>query len=143
MNNLYSAKNKMWREKLVALVKRLSDTDLAKPAGGPGWTVNGLLAHMAFYDLRAVRLIEHWKSNAVADSPLDINVANDATKPLFNAVAHHEIRQIAIQAAEAIDAAIDALDPGFLARIEETGKPVRLDRAAHRVHHLSQIESAL
>ncbi len=143
MKNAYSEQNRVWREKLVALVKRLSDSDLGKPAGGPGWTVNGLLAHLAFFDLRAVRIIEHWKSHAVADSPLDIDVVNDATKPLFNAVAHHEIRQVAIQAAEAVDAAIDALDPGFLARIEEVGKPVRLNRAAHREHHLAQIESAL
>ncbi|HTZ50236.1 MAG TPA: hypothetical protein VMF68_01170, partial [Spirochaetia bacterium] len=101
------------------------------------------LAHLAFYDLRAARLIEQWKAGAIGPSALDIDVSNDAMKPLFNAVAHHEIRRLVLEAAEAIDGAIDSLDPGFLSRIEAEGKPVRLNRAAHREHHLRQIESAL
>jgi len=143
MSNAYSAQNRMWRERLQATLERLADADLARPAGGPGWTVNGLLGHLAFYDLRALRLLEHWKSHAVGPSPLDIDISNDAMKPLLNAVAHHEIRRLVVEAADAIDAAIDALDPGFLARVETEGKPVRLNRAAHREHHLRQIEGAL
>ncbi len=143
MSNAYSAQNKAWRERLAATVTRLTDADLAAPAGGPGWTVNGLLAHLAFYDLRAVRLIELWKTSSVGPSPLDIDISNDAMKPLFNAIAHHEIRRLVMDAAEAIDAAIDALDPDFLVRIEAEGKPVRLNRAAHREHHLAQIEAAV
>ena len=143
MSNAYSTENHAWRERLTATLKRLADQDLARPAGGPGWTVNGLLAHLAFYDLRAARLIEHWKSHAIEPSPLDIDISNDAMKPLLNAVAHHEIRRLVMEAAEAVDTAIEALDPGFLARIEAEGKPVRLNRAAHREHHLQQIEAAL
>ncbi|HET6452093.1 MAG TPA: maleylpyruvate isomerase N-terminal domain-containing protein [Spirochaetia bacterium] len=143
MSNAYSADNRAWRERLASTVKGITDADLGKPAGGPGWTVNGLLAHLAFYDLRAARLIEQWKAGAIGPSALDIDVSNDAMKSLFNAVAHHEIRRLVLEAAEAIDGAIDSLDPGFLSRIEAEGKPVRLNRAAHREHHLRQIESAL
>jgi hypothetical protein len=141
MSNVYSDQNRKWRERLAATLERLTDADLAKLAGGPGWTINGLLAHLAFYDFRAARILEQWKSNSIGPSPLDIDISNDAMKPLFNAVAHHEIRRLVREAAGAIDAAIDSLDPGFLARIEAEGKPVRLNRAAHREHHLQQIES--
>lgn len=143
MSNAFSARNALGREKLAALVSRLSDSDLDRPAGGPGWTVGGLLAHMAFYDFRAVALLERWKTNAIGPSPLDVDVVNDSMKPLFNAVTHHEIRRLAVEAAEAVDAAIEALDPGFLARVESEGTPVRLDRTTHREHHLAQIEKAL
>jgi uncharacterized damage-inducible protein DinB len=143
MSNAYSAQNAAWREKLVAVTNRLSEKDMARTAGGPGWTVGGLLCHMAFYDLRAVAILERWKNAGISPSPLDIDIVNDAARPLFNAVAPRETKRLVVEAAEAIDMAIDALNPEYLSRIESEGKPVRLNRAAHREHHLEQIERAL
>ena len=143
MSNAYSSDNAAWRKKLETLVQRLSDRDFARPAGDHGWTVGGLLAHLAFYDYRALAILERWKTNPIGPSPLDTDVANDAMKPLFNAVAPVDLRRIVVEAARAIDAAIDALDPGFLARVEKDGTVVRLSRALHREHHLAQVEKAL
>ncbi len=143
MSNAYSAQNAAWREKLISLTKRLSDKDLGRKAGGSGWTVGGLLGHMAFYDLRSVAILRHWKKAGIAPSPLDIDIVNDAARPLFNAVAPAEMKRLVIDAAAAVDAEIDALDPDFLSRVETEGKPFRLNRAAHREHHLEQIEKAL
>jgi hypothetical protein len=98
---------------------------------------------MTFYDQRALVLLARWKKDGIAPSPLDVDVVNDASRPLFNAVAPQEMKRLVVEAAEAIDAAIDALDPQYLSRIETEGKPVRLNRAAHREHHLGQIEKAL
>jgi hypothetical protein len=143
MSNAYSAQNAAWREKLIAITARLSDKDLGRSAGGPGWTVGGLLGHLAFYDIRASVLLDRWKKDGISPSPNDVDIVNDATKPFLNAVAPSEMKRLVVQAATAIDAAIEALDPGFLAKIEADGKPVRLNRAAHREHHLEQIEKAL
>jgi len=143
MSNVYSADNAAWGKKLDSLVQRLSGRDLERPAGGPGWTVGGLLAHLAFYDYRALVILKKWETNAVGPSPLDVDVVNDALKPLFNAMAPDGIRRLVCEAAQAIDAAIDAMDPGLLAQIEKVGTPVRLNRAAHRGHHLAQVEKAL
>ena len=143
MSNAYSAQNAAWREKLIAVTTRLGDKELGRPAGGPGWTVAGLLGHLAFYDLRASVLLARWKTDGISPSPNDVDVVNDATKPLFNAVAPAEMKRLVVEAAAAIDAAIDALDPAFLAKVEAEGKPVRLNRAAHREHHLEQIQKAL
>jgi hypothetical protein len=143
MSNAYSAQNAAWREKLVAITARLSDKDLGRSAGGPGWTVGGLLGHLAFYDIRATLLLARWKKDGITPSPNDVDLVNDAAKPLFNAVTPAAMKRLVVEAATAIDAAVDALDPGFLSKVETDGKPVRLDRAAHREHHLQQIEKAL
>jgi hypothetical protein len=143
MSNAYSAENAAWREKLISLAGRLSDKDCGRPAGGPGWTVGGLLGHLAFYDIRAAVLLARWKKDGISPSPNDVDIVNDATRPLLNAVPPAEMKRIAVEAAAAIDAAIDALDPAFLAKIESDGKPVRLNRAAHREHHMEQIQKAL
>jgi uncharacterized damage-inducible protein DinB len=143
MGNGYSEQNAAWREKLVALARRLSEKDMGRPAGGAGWTVTGLLGHMAFYDQRALTLLEKWKRDGISPSALDVDIVNDALRPFLNAVAPREMKRLAVEAAEAIDAAIDSLEPGLLSRIETEGKPVRLNRAVHREHHVAQIENAL
>jgi len=142
MSNKYSADNAASRGKLEALVGRLTDRDITR-AAQHGWTVGGVLAHLAFYDYRAVVLLERWKTNAIAPSPNDVDTINDSLKPIANAVAPAEIRRVVVEAARAADAAIDALDPGFLARVESEGTAVRLNRAQHRSHHLEQVEKAM
>jgi hypothetical protein len=90
-----------------------------------------------------VALLERWKKAGIVPSPLDIDIVNDAARPLLNAVAPGEMKRLVVDAAMAVDAAIDALEPDFLSRIETEGKPFRLNRAGHREHHLEQIEKAL
>jgi hypothetical protein len=41
------------RERLGALIARLSDKDLSRPMPA-GWTVAGVLAHIGFWDARAI-----------------------------------------------------------------------------------------
>ena len=47
----YIARNDTERTRLRALVARLSDTDLARPMPA-GWTVAGVLAHLAHVNSR-------------------------------------------------------------------------------------------
>jgi hypothetical protein len=143
MSNAYSANNAGSRETLHALIGRLSDADMARPAGGPGWTIGGLLGHMAFWDQRAIVLLAKWKSSPMAPSAVDVDVVNESMRPFLNAIPPATIRKMTRDAAAAIDAAIDALTPEVLARVETEGKPVRLDRGAHREHHMAQILKAL
>ncbi|MGA2974358.1 MAG: DinB family protein [Spirochaetia bacterium] len=140
MSNAYTAMNAAWREKLSALVDHLSDADMARAAGGRGWTVGGLLGHLAFWDQRALLLLDKWKKEGIAASPMDIDVVNESMQPFLNAISPREVRWLVKEASIAVDAAIDALDPAFLARIEAEGKPVRLNRGTHREHHMAQIE---
>lgn len=133
-----------WREKLRVLTSRLSDKELTLPAGN-GWTVAAVLAHLAFYDYRALGLIRYWKKNGVGPSPLDTNIVNDAMKLVFVAVPGREAVKLALEAAEAVDAEIEMLPeelrPGIDVLVKE-GK-FRLNRSLHREAHIEQIEKAL
>jgi|WetSurMetagenome_2_1015567.scaffolds.fasta_scaffold468884_1 hypothetical protein len=143
MSNEYTAANAAWREKLFMLMGRLSDTDMVRMAGGPGWTVGVALCHLAFWDHRASVLLKRWKAGGIADSPNDIDVVNDSILPFLKAIPPAEVRRLVREAAEGIDAEIDSLAPNFLVRVESDGKPVKLDRGKHREHHVAQIGKAL
>jgi hypothetical protein len=143
MSNAYTANNAAWRGRLLALAGRLPDTDMTRVVGGAGWTVGGYLCHLAFWDQRALVLLDTWRKGGITDSPNDVDVVNESMRPFLNAIAPLEARRLVKETATAIDAAIDALEPGFLARVEADGKPVRLDRGKHREHHIAQIEKAL
>ena len=133
-----------WREKLRALTSRLSEEELRLQAGD-GWTVAAALAHLAFYDYRALGLIRYWKKNGVGPSPLDSNIVNDAMKLVFVAIPGKEAVRLALEAAEAVDAEIEKLPeelrPGIDVLVKE-GK-FRLNRGLHREAHIEQIERAL
>jgi hypothetical protein len=143
MSNPYSQRNAAELEHLEKLAGSLTDEQIACPAGGSGWTVGGILGHLAFWDQRAAGLLRRWKAGTIGASAIDIDAVNDAMRPLLNALSPRAAVQLAIASAREIDREIDALDAGMLAKVEADGKPVRLDRAAHRIHHLEQIQKAI
>lgn len=143
MSNSYSARNEAELDHLKRLAGSLTDEQMGRPAGGPGWTVGGILGHLAFWDQRAVGLLRRWKSGGIGPSAVDVDAVNDAMRPLLNAIAPRVVAQLAISSAQDIDRWINSLDASMLAKVEAEGKPVRLDRAAHRAHHLEQIEKAI
>jgi hypothetical protein len=143
MSNAYSMENAAWRKRLTDVVNRLTERDFARTTGAAGWTVGGVLGHLAFWDTRALCLLEKWKKDGIGPSAVDTDLFNEAMRPLLNALAPREAARLALESALAVDAAIDGLDATFLARVEAEGKPVRLNRGAHREHHLAQIEKVL
>ena len=64
----YVAENDAARERLRALVGRLSDGDLGRPMDA-GWTVAGVLAHVAFWDQRIVVLLDEWERKGPSSTP--------------------------------------------------------------------------
>ena len=115
MSNVYSARNAAEREKLEKLVARLTDEQMGRAAGGPGWTVGALLGHLTFWDQRALALLKKWRKQGIGPSGMDIDVVNDATRPLLVAVPPRKAAELFITAARAIDEAIDSLAAGALA----------------------------
>ena len=135
------------RERLRALVARLSDADLARPMPG-GWTVAAVLAHLAFWDQRVVTLLETWERAGVAavPAPIDersVDWVNDAAKPMFLALAPRRAAEIAVAVAEAADRRVEGLPDAFAAANRAAGSPIMLTRATHRREHLDEIEHAL
>ncbi len=137
----FIAANRRERERLHNLVVRLTDEELMRPMGNH-WTVAVALAHLAFWDERALFLLRKWqREGAVVPSPIDIDVTNDALLSLWRAIPPRAAANLAIAAAEAVDREVEDLAPELIGAIQKLGEEFRFNRSIHRQHHLDQIET--
>lgn len=146
-NRSYVTENQTQLARLEALVGRLGDRELARPLEA-GWTVAGVLAHLAFWDYRIVTLLDAWGADGRGTPPRAYDGAavdwiNDAGKPLCLALAPRDAARLAVEAARAADQRVAALSDGALAAIASAGNPISVDRAEHRREHLDEIERGL
>jgi len=133
------------RERLRALIARLSDADLARPMPD-GWTVAAVLAHAAYWDARAIYWMDTWgpsgEPTTYADE--DADAANEAAKPLCLALPPRVAAELALRLADEADRKVRGLSDAMLAKIRAKGDPpFDLSRANHRKEHLDEIEAAL
>jgi Mycothiol maleylpyruvate isomerase N-terminal domain len=141
----FVTQNDAERARLEKLVGRLSDGDLQRPLAA-GWTVAGVLAHLAFWDQRTFILLDRWQRDGVAppaDDQGNVDWINDSAKPMFLALPPRRTVELALAIAEATDRKVASLSDDLVRRIAETGAPVSLVRATHRREHLDEIERAL
>lgn len=140
----YIAENDRERRRLEALVARLDEVALGR-AMPAGWTVAGVLAHLAFWDQRSIVLIEMLARGAKVHVEIreDVDWINDAAKPAQLALPPRRAATLAVETARAADQAVAALSEDLLARNTAAGSPVYLLRARHRREHLDEIEKAL
>ncbi len=145
VDRAYVAENDAERERLRSLVTRLSDDALRRPMPA-GWTVAAVLAHIGYWDARAIFWLDKW-GRGVAPStyePENVEAVNDSAKPLCLALPPREAAQLALRLAEEADGKVKALSDAMLATIRATGgPPFNLSRAIHRQEHLDDIERAL
>ena len=146
VDRVYGAENDAERERLRALVTRLSDDELRRPMPA-GWTVAAVLAHIGFWDARAIFLLDKWGRGvepAPTDyEPEDVDWINDAAKPLCLALPPRDAAQLTLRLAEEADGKVEALSDAMLEKIQAAGSPFNLSRADHRREHLDDIERAL
>ncbi len=141
----HEAETDVERERLRALVTRLSDRELSRPMPD-GWTVAAVLAHAGFWDARAIYFLDKWGPSGEPSiyEPEDTDATNDAAKPLCLALPPRIAAQLALRLAEEADGRVRALSDAMLAKIRAKGNPpFDLSRAIHRKEHLDDIESAL
>ena len=127
---------------LRELVERLTDDDLGIPLEA-GWTVSAVLAHLAFWDQRAITLIGKWKKDGVGPSPIDTDIVNEATRRLCLAIQPRKAADLAVALAGEVDKTIADLTPDMVEAIQTKGSTVKLRRADHRRTHIGEIEKAL
>jgi hypothetical protein len=127
---------------LRELVERLKDDDLGLPLEA-GWTVSAVLAHLAFWDQRAITLIGKWKKEAVGPSPIDTDIVNEATRRLCLVIQPRKAAELAVALAGEVDKTIAELTPDMVEAIQTKGSTVKLRRADHRRTHIGEIEKAL
>jgi DinB superfamily len=140
----YVAENDTQRARLKALISR-SDADLARPMPA-GWTVAGVLGHLAFWDQRVLLLFEEWEKTGQApprSTQEDVDWINDAAKPMLLAVPPRQAAQLALTIAEAVDAKVARLSEELVMLNAASETPLNLLRAEHRGEHLDEIERVL
>lgn len=146
MNFPYAQENNESRRRLESLVKGLSDADLARSTHY-GWTVAALLAHLAFWDHRMSVILRRWQESGFDPSPIDSTAVNDALKVICHALEPRTAAELAISAAQKIDAELETLTSDLVNQIEEharaTDTQFRMNRSLHRDGHLNDIEALL
>jgi hypothetical protein len=142
MDRSYVTDNTGERQRLRALIARLTDDDLQRLLPN-GWTVAITLAHLAFWDRQRLALVQRWERGGVQPAPADADPINEAVRALATALPPRAAAQLALDAAEAIDRAVEELSAEVLAAIEAGGQGSLLRRALHRRGHLDRIEHAL
>lgn len=147
VDRAHVAANDAERERLRSLIARSSDADLARsmPAG---WTVAAVLAHIGFWDARAIFWLDKWSHGGEPAAPdpetrEDVQWINESAKPLCLALAPRDAARLAFRLAEEADGKVAALSDEMLAKVRAVGCPFNLSRAEHRKEHLDDIERAL
>jgi len=140
----YVSVNDRERHRLETLVDKLDDRALGQPMPA-GWTIAGILAHIAFWDQRIILLIELLKrgESIPPGDAVDVEWINDAAKPAQLALAPRRAATLAVETARATDQAVAALSDELLAKNAAAGSPINLLRAEHRREHLDEIDEML
>ncbi len=141
MDRSFVELNRASTKRIRDLAARLSDEELQHPVG-EHWTVAIVFAHLAFWDRRALYVLDMTERNGKLSTPeLDIFV-NDLSLPLWAAIPPRAAAQIAIAAAETLDKRLEAYSPALLEEIFNYNKRWVI-RALHRGDHLDEAEAAL
>lgn len=133
--------NRASAHRLRALAERLSDEELQHPVG-EHWTVAIAFAHIAFWDRRALYVLNLSERAGTPTFPdLDLFV-NDLSLPLWAAVPPRDAARIAVESAEAVDARLDGYPPAMLEQFL-CAYPTFVTRDVHRSRHLDEVDAAL
>lgn len=133
--------NRASTERMRALAARLTDAEMQHPVG-EHWTVSVVFAHLAWWDRRALAVLDMTEKEGRLVSPeIDISV-NDLSLPLWTAVPPREAARIAIEAAETLDTRLEHYPPALLAEVYAYYHRWVI-RALHRNEHLDEAEVAL
>ena len=132
------------RKRLRLLIAGSSDAELSRPMPA-GWTVAAVLAHIAFWDARAIYWLDKWGPDGEPSTyePENVEAVNESAKPLCLALPPRDAAQLALRLAEEADGKVKALSDAMLAKIRAAGgPPFNLSRAIHRKEHLDDIEGS-
>jgi hypothetical protein len=144
MERQYVEENNKSRERLVSLVKNISDEELKPVIYKEGWTVAVMLGHLAFWDERRLALVKRWRKNELIRSDIDglaMHTINDALLNIFLTIPPRKLAEAAVRAAEAVDRELAEIPDELLPTIEAMNDRGALDRAFHRKMHLDEIEA--
>ena len=95
------------------------------------------------HERQRLALLRRWEREGVTPAPADPDTINEGVRVLATALPPRAAAQLALDAAEAVDQALEQLSAEMVTRIEAAGQTSILRRAVHRRGHLDRIEQAL
>jgi hypothetical protein len=142
LDRSFVERNRASTSRIRALAERLSDEELQHPVG-EHWTVAIALAHLAFWDRRAMQVLDLVeRSGGLVVPPFIDLVVNDLSLPLWAAIPPREAARIAIETAAALDTRLEGFPPALIEEILAHHERTVV-RALHRNEHLDEINLAL
>ena len=127
-------------EQLRQWVVRRTPSEYAQ--GFSEWTVSSTLAHIAFWDVRVMHLLDATEREGKLCAPeIDISV-NDILSTFLMAIPPRLAGQMAFQAAEALDEMLENFPSNLFEEIYARQERWVI-RALHRNAHLDKIEAVL
>ncbi len=138
----FAESNRSQTERLRKIVQSLNSATFAVRLTN-GWTVAGILAHLAFWDRQRLCLMRRWAAGDMCSGAYHGELFNETMQPLLELIPGDRAAAAAIQAAEEVDAfLVQVSDDVVSVALARPDKP-NLDRGSHRGYHLDQIEKAL
>lgn len=128
--------------KLKMLLGKLSDADMGKLVSH-GWTIKATVVHLAFYDMRALVLLDKFDKEGVTASPFDIEPINEVVRQLAESMSGSAAVQMWTSAAEALDKRLEALPDSMIRAMRAVGRPFSVSRYKHRAEHRAEIENVV
>jgi Mycothiol maleylpyruvate isomerase N-terminal domain len=139
LDRTFIKRNRASTERIRELVARLTDEQLLHPVG-EYWTVAITLAHLAFWDLRTLDLLDRTEREGKLSAPeIDVSV-NDFALPLWKSISPRQVTQIAVESAEALDKRLEGFPPALLEEVR-AARERWVERSLHRNEHLDEIDS--
>lgn len=109
---------------------------------GQHWTVAIMLAHLAFWDLRALTVLERTEREGKLNAPIFDDVLNDLMLPFWAAIPAGEAARLAVDYAQALDDKLANYPPELLALVDEYNHRW-VDRSIHRNLHIDEALQAI
>jgi hypothetical protein len=95
------------------------------------------------HERQRLALLRRWEREGITPVAADADTINEGVRVLATGLPPRTAAQIALDAAEAVDQALEQLSAEMVAQIETGGQASILRRAVHRRGHLDRIEQAL
>jgi hypothetical protein len=96
----FVVENRRQLDRMRSIVEGLGDEELVRPVND-SWTVAAVLGHIAFWDGRALALLEKLSRGVPFtpsdDEPEDVDWINDASRPLIHAIPPLELARLAVR----------------------------------------------
>jgi hypothetical protein len=142
----YVAENAAARDRILSLVRGLTDDEFLKPVG-KDWTIGSTLAHLTFWDrVHVGRLRRAIADGLAVPPPLPdglADVINDGALATWLSIPGRASMQLFETASREVDEYLAQLDPAVVEGVRSAGMPRVVERVRHRTEHANDIEGAL